>query len=68
MILVLACVDNSLAQDSPATATPVVSVPKPLVLILKDKIPDTTPYKLPKPPGKYVDNTALQLSKIPAFG
>jgi hypothetical protein len=47
-------------QTSPAV-TPAGSVPKPIVMMLKDKTPDSARFNLPKPPGRYVDDTDLDL-------
>ena len=48
---------------NPSSAvTPGASMPKPVVMVLKDKTPDSARFNLPQPPSQYVDGADLNLA------
>lgn len=56
------CANPVFALGLRPTETPVPSVPKPLILPLKERIKDSTRYSLPKPPHKYPNGTIMDLT------
>ena len=50
------------ALDSPPEKVETPTIAKPVTLSAKEKIEDKANYRLPRPPGKYIDGTKLALA------
>jgi hypothetical protein len=62
---------GAFAQDAIPTETPTPALTRPMTLSVKERIPDSKHYNLPRPPSKYIDGTAMELDidvDNPPFG